>query len=294
MILGGEMIEALQPVRDWLIVRLSLNSKICTRLPAPDAGFQSGSNELGPFLSEAMTEPTLKIRSSFNECLILATICGRSLLQIQRYHISKAYGDMTMNWTEQRRWLDTILSNRLQVLSQCYPAPTDSYDPLLLFANILGQATVIYFCRPMTDTAAGPDGPLNGNNPEYIQYQYRALEASTNIVSLTSILRELPFSRVCQGMSGYVDSHNAILTDSFFQIHPLTPIPIFLCAEFLYNEMHNEAYQPRLQELFHVLRELKNVNNPDQSYLDLLPRSCISKAAELFSHSVGTSSPNSG
>lgn len=95
-------------------------------------------------------------------------------------------------------------------------------------------------------------------------------------------------------MSGYVDSHNAILTDSFFQIHPLTPIPIFLCAEFLYNEMHNEAYQPRLQELFHVLRELKNVNNPDQSYLDLLPRSCISKAAELFSHSVGTSSPNSG
>jgi hypothetical protein len=57
--------------------------------------------------------------------------------------------------------------------------------------------------------------------------------------------------------------------------------------------MHNEAFQPRLQELFHVLRELKNVNNPEQSYLDLLPRSCISKTAELFNHSVGTGSPNS-
>ncbi|GLI79437.1 hypothetical protein PoHVEF18_007772 [Penicillium ochrochloron] len=243
---------------DWPI---TLNEHvICTRLPAPDADFQTGSHDLGPFLSEAMTEPTLKIRSSFNECLILATICGRSLLQSQRYHISKAYGDMTMDLTEQRRWLDSMLMNRLQVLSQ-YPAPTESYDPLLLFANILGQATVIYFCKAMTDTAEGPDGS---------QYQYRALEASTNIISFASTLRDLPFSRV----------------------HPLTPIPLFLCAEFLYHEMHNEAFQPRLQELFHVLRELKNVNNPEQSYLDLLPRSCISKTSELFNHSVGTGTPN--
>ena len=168
--------------------------KICTRLPAPDAEFQSGSHDLGPLLSEAITEPTLKVRSSFNECLILATICGRSLLQSQRYHISKAYGDMTMDWMEQRRWLDTILTNRLQVLSQCYPAPTESYDPLLLFANILGQATVIYFCKSMNDTST--DSSSDENNPEFIQYQYRALEASTNIISLASTLRDLPFSRV--------------------------------------------------------------------------------------------------
>ncbi|CEJ61681.1 hypothetical protein PMG11_10205 [Penicillium brasilianum] len=251
---------------DWPI---TLNEHvICTRLPAPDADFQSGSHDLGPLLSEAMTEPTLKVRSSFNECLILATICGRSLLQSQRYHVSKAYGDTTTNWMEQRRWLDSILTNRLQVLSQFYPPPTESYDPLLLFANILGQATVIYFCKAMNDTTA--DGSLDTNNSEFIQYQYRALEASTNIISLASILRDLPFSRV----------------------HPLTPIPLLLCAEFLYNEMHNETFQPRLQELFHVLRELKNVNNPEQSYLDLLPHSCISKSADLFNHSVGTSTPN--
>jgi hypothetical protein len=70
----------------------------------------------------------------------------------------------------------------------------ESYDPLLLFANILGQATVIYFCKAMNDTTA--DGSLNENDPEFIQYQYRALEASTNIISLASILRDLPFSRV--------------------------------------------------------------------------------------------------
>lgn len=59
------------------------------------------------------------------------------------------------------------------------------------------------------------------------------------------------------------------------------PIPLFLCAEYLYNNMHNEPFQLRLQELSHILRELKNVNNPEQSYLGLLPRSCITKTAEL-------------
>ncbi|KAJ5290943.1 fungal-specific transcription factor domain-containing protein [Penicillium angulare] len=252
---------------DWPI---TLNEHvICTRLPAPDDKFQNGGHELGPLLSEAMMEPTLQVQSSFNECLILATICGRSLLQSQQYHISKAYGDGNTDWSEQRRWLDSILKNRLQVLSQNYPAPTESNDPLLLFANILGQATVIYFCKTISDTSAD-DGSLRENSPEFIQYQYRALEASTNIISLASILQELPVSRV----------------------HPLTPIPLFMCAEFLYSEIHNEDFQPRLQELFHVFGGLKSINNPEQSYLDLLPRSCLSKTAELFIHSVGTGTPN--
>ncbi|KAJ5097763.1 fungal-specific transcription factor domain-containing protein [Penicillium angulare] len=253
---------------DWPI---TLNEHvICTRLPAPDDKFQNGSHELGPLLSEAMMEPTLQVKSSFNECLLLATICGRSLLQNQQYHISKAYGEMNMDWSEQRRWLDSILTNRLEVLSQHYPSPTESNDPLLLFANILGQATVIYFCKTINDTSTWPEGSSIENSPEFIQYQYRALEASTNIISLASTLQDLPLSRV----------------------HPLTPIPLFMCAEFLYNEMHNEDFQPRLQELLHVFGELKSINNPEQSYLDLLPRSCISKTAELFIHSVGSGTPN--
>ncbi|KAJ5218167.1 fungal-specific transcription factor domain-containing protein [Penicillium cinerascens] len=251
---------------DWPI---TLNEHvICTRLPASDGEFQTGTFELGPFLSEAMTEPNVKVQSPFNECLILVTICGRSLLQSQRYRISKAYGDMAMDGTEQRRWLDTILTNRLQILSQYYPSPTESYDPLLLFANILGQATVIYFCKNMTNTVAESSSSMDGN-AEILNYKNRALEASSAIIRLASTLRELHFSKV----------------------HPMMPIPLFLCAEFLYDDMHNEAFQMNVQELFHILRELKNVNNPDQTYLDLLPRSCISKTADLFSHSMEENTP---
>lgn len=141
-----------------------------------------------------MTDPDLKVRSPFNECLILVTICGRSLLQNQRYHISKAYGGMAIDYMEQRLWLENLLTTRLQVLSQCYPTPTDVYEPLLLFASVLGQATVIYFCKTIDSTII-PDGELQGNI-DLFGPQNRALEASTNIIRLASTLRDLPFAKV--------------------------------------------------------------------------------------------------
>jgi hypothetical protein len=52
------------------------------------------------------------------------------------------------------------------------------------------------------------------------------------------------------------------------------PIPLFSCAEFLYANMHtSESFQLRIQELFYIFRRLKNVNNHEKSYLDLLPKS---------------------
>lgn len=114
---------------------------------------------------------------------------------------------MAMDGSEQRRWLDSILTNRLQILSQFYPSPIESYDPLLLFANILGQATVIYFCKAMTDTVADLSGQGHGN-PEILNYKARALEASAAIIRLASTLRELPFSKVSIGPE--IGSHSLI------------------------------------------------------------------------------------
>lgn len=142
-----------------------------------------------------MTDPDLKVRSPFNECLILVTICGRILLQSQQHHISKAYGGMTIDYMEQRLWLETLLTTRLQVLSQCYPSPTEVYDPLLLFASILGHATVVYFCKTIMDSIIIVDGEVEVN-VDIFGPQNRALEASTNIIRLASTLRDLPFARV--------------------------------------------------------------------------------------------------
>lgn len=139
-----------------------------------------------------MTDSTLQVRSSFTECLILVTICGRSLFQRQQCQISKAYGDMTLDWTEQRQWLDRLLLSRFQVLSQCYPDPTESNDHLLLFTHILAQATVIYYCKTMIQS----DAPSNFTQNSEFRYEHRALEASKNIIRLATTLPELPFSKV--------------------------------------------------------------------------------------------------
>ncbi|CAL5869508.1 uncharacterized protein PFLUO_LOCUS3738 [Penicillium psychrofluorescens] len=168
---------------------------------------------------------------------------GVSERESQRHHISKAYGDMSLDWTEQLRSLENLLTTRLQALERCYPAPTEVYDPLLLFANILGQATVIYFCKVMKGST-GESADLFQWSSELYNYHRHALEASGAIIRLATTLRELPFSKL------------------------------------------------RVQELFHILRDLKNINNHQQSYLDLLPQSCVSKTSELFGLNVEDSIPN--
>ncbi|PYH99024.1 hypothetical protein BO71DRAFT_446885 [Aspergillus ellipticus CBS 707.79] len=248
---------------DWPI---TLNEHvICTRLPAPDLGFQRGQHVLGDFLSEAMTEPTPKVRSPFTECLILATLCGRSLLRGQQYNVSRAYGDTTSDWPNQHWWLDNILTTRLQVLSQCYPSPDEISDPLLLFANVMAQATVIYYCKDIlaADTAPAGHSPEAASN--IMECGHRALAATAAIVGLTKVLCELHFSK----------------------IHPLMPIPLLVCAEFLYdNNSKDEAFRLHIEELIYTFGQLKNVNNHEQSYLDLIPRSCISKTTELLNNSA--------
>lgn len=60
------------------------------------------------------------------------------------------------------------------------------------------------------------------------------------------------------------------------------PIPLLLCVEFLYaNRDSDAAFKSLLQQLLQIFRKLKNVNNPDQSYIDLLELSCTNTSMEL-------------
>lgn len=66
------------------------------------------------------------------------------------------------------------------------------------------------------------------------------------------------------------------------------PLPLFMVAEFLYDNVgDNPAFELYLQELVTVAQKLKNVNNLEQSYMDLMPQSCISKTRELLNSHVG-------
>ena len=63
------------------------------------------------------------------------------------------------------------------------------------------------------------------------------------------------------------------------------PIPLFFSAEFLYDNLSgHDFFRLRLQELLDIFGRLKNVNNHEQSYVNLLPQSCVSKTTKLLNH----------
>ena len=139
-----------------------------------------------------MTENSPRILSPLNECVILATICGRSLFHGQQYNMSCLYGETTPNWLEKHRWLDDILTNRLQILSQYYASSTDSCDPMLLFANIMAQATVISLFTAM-------ESVMWASNEEKMaveKYQQRAALAAEELVRLAKALTEFHIFKV--------------------------------------------------------------------------------------------------
>ncbi|CAG9989259.1 unnamed protein product [Clonostachys byssicola] len=240
---------------------------VCTRMPAPEEAFQSGHNTLGPFLSEAVVAPGPA--TPFNECLILATICGRSLLHCQQHKISLAYGGLTVDWAAQNQRLDETLKARLEAFSESYGSPTTKMNgPLSDFVGILGQTTVVYMCKGIMETLYSATNLGTSDNGKE-EIQLRASDAIAAIISLLQPLREIHFSK----------------------IHPLMPLVLFFCAEFLYNNRTNHgSFRERIQGLMAALSELQNVNDPEKTYLDLLPRSCISSTSEWLEK--GTSGMN--
>lgn len=235
---------------------ITLNEHIiCTRLPGPEAEFQNGTLLLGPFLSEAITEARPSVLSPFNECVILATICGRSLLQRQQHSIKQVYGD-SVGSPEQEAWLEAVLENRLRILDECYAPPTDGCDPTLLFANIMAQATVVYLCQSMPGAGLSRTGTTGTVNQAVLQRTLQAVEKATGLAETLSKF--------------YV-----------FKVHPLTPHALFTVIEFLfYHKMYSEDVMERFTAFRAMLGRIKNINDPTQTYLHLLGLTCVSPVAK--------------
>ncbi|OCL02954.1 citrinin biosynthesis transcriptional activator CtnR [Glonium stellatum] len=222
---------------------LTLNEQvISTRLPAPEEDFQRGQCivPMG-FLSEVITSSDSKYLSSFAECIILATICGRSLSHRQQSAVEHVYGEVSQHFWDQHQWLDTILTKRVQLISLKYPSASEHIDPMLLFVNMVAQTTILYHCKIMES--------ISWQTDEYqtiiIGSKQRALSAAREIVSLTKILSQL----------------------SYFKIHPFTPLPLSLCADFFMTHQDlDESLPLQLQEVLEALRELTTVNNLAQTY----------------------------
>lgn len=137
---------------------------------------------------------------------------------------------------------------------------------MLLFANIMGHATMIYLCKAMEMVVLA----LDEEKALAKEYQQRASVAAEQIIHLAKALTEFHVFKA--SLKSSINFH-CLLTS--IQVHPFMPIPLILCAEFLYNSRTcHESHSLRLQELLEIFRQIKNVNDQGQSYIQILKMSC--------------------
>nr|AGN71605.1 putative citrinin biosynthesis transcriptional activator CtnR [Monascus pilosus] len=225
---------------------LTLNEQVVTTcLPAPEAAFQSGKPASGGFLSETITQEDTGALFSFTECIIIATVCGRSLSHGQKLEVERVYGDVSPDFWQRHQWLDAIVKKRIEILSLRCASAAEVVDPLLLFTYMMAQTTVLYLCKLVKSVTWETDKL----NPIVQECEQRSLAAAQEIVSLTHTLKQF----------------------NFLKVHPFTPLPLYLCAEFLsmYRSL-DASFDAQLQEVQNALRNLQAVNNLARTYLNLL------------------------
>ncbi|QKX55293.1 uncharacterized protein TRUGW13939_02385 [Talaromyces rugulosus] len=235
---------------------ITLTEQILTRLPIPEAEFQSGQPMVMGFLSDSLAggDFNLAPQSSFSECIILATICGRSLSHQHLSMVDGMYGTNPQEFWSRHEWIDTALSTRISILSLTYPFQLEHMDPMLLFTKMIAQATILCMQKIIESIA--------WDREEYagllLEYEQRARLAAKEIVELAKALTHLSYFKVIDTCYSFRAGHHSDKA----QVHPFTPIPLCICAEFL-NSRDRESDPSigiQLQEILDALQYLKNVN----------------------------------
>ncbi|RAQ45660.1 fungal specific transcription factor domain protein [Aspergillus flavus] len=212
---------------------------IATRLPTSEEDFQAGHPAATQFLPEVMagysSSDSSNVQSSFSQCVILATLCGRALSHKQKSAMEQINGELGDGLWTRHQWLHEMLTYRIQVLSALAQV-----DPMLIFARIVAQ-TLVLFLHSVLEAITWKTGEhLLG----MFEYERLCVMAAHEVVNLVKLQAQL----------------------GYFKVHPLTPIPIMMCTEFFTAHPYLDgSFDIMLQELLECLQDLDHVKNPSQS-----------------------------
>ena len=273
---------------------LTLNEQmVSTRLPASEMDFQSSKPFQMNFLSEVMLFSEHTTLSLFTKSIVIATICGRTMAHQQQSNVECVYQNVTEDFWNRHHWLDTMLTQQELIISIEFPSALEHVDPTMLFIDMMVHTTVLYLHNIVESM------PWKGDEYQepVLEYQRRTLTAVVRINTLTKSLSQLSCFKVsllllvsvCVICTKYTNTaqpkpsksrHYSIRstcqdfpTDQVFkyrnrQIHPFTPILLFLYAEFLHTHTNlDESLRGHFQDILKVFQELKNVNNLAENFL---------------------------
>ncbi|RAK71380.1 fungal specific transcription factor domain-containing protein [Aspergillus fijiensis CBS 313.89] len=208
-----------------------------------------------PVLNPDLNSQVTYSNSSFTEFILLATIVGRALSHRQALVVEQPFqpfhhpplsptsphtplpNSLETFWNRHHA-LHAFLSARIQSLSS-NPQALD--DPLIMFARIVAQSMVLFLHNVLESVAwkSGGDQLLG-----IIEDERLCVLAAHEVVGLVKV----------QGQLGY------------FKVHPLTPIPLMMCTEFLTAHAYlDPSFEVMLHELLECLGDLERVKNPVQS-----------------------------
>ncbi|KAI0845064.1 hypothetical protein F5Y00DRAFT_273314 [Daldinia vernicosa] len=201
---------------------MTFSEQNTTRLPAPEVDFQNEQPTISGFLSEAITAIDAISTSAFTECIVVATVVGRALNHGQQSAVDNMYIHESRSFWERHEWINSTVVQRMDMFNSNCPAAAQEADPMLLFISMMWRTTVLYMYQ-LIKSAIHPADEKRAVLADYTRQSTKAAKE---------------------------------------MVHPLTPIPLSLCAEFFvtYHEL-GDTYGKQLQEITEAMHGLMSFSN---------------------------------
>ncbi|KAB8345946.1 hypothetical protein FH972_022998 [Carpinus fangiana] len=212
--------------------------KVTTRLPVSEEDYQAGRPAPAEYLSDLLVADHFSVQLPFIECIIVASVCMQTLAHKAQSRQSPPFGATVQDFYTRHNFIDAILTNRTYVFSQ----KQSSSEPLFLFTHMMAHACTIIL-NGIPDALFQKPTDFQCINTQYRDFAWLA---ALEIVKLTNPLTHI----------------------SYFKAHPLTSMPLMICAEFLFT---HGSFEPSsvdsLQKVTDVLKYLSQVNSIAESFV---------------------------
>ena len=200
--------------------------------------------------------------SPFIQCIVVATICGRTLEHKQTSHVVHRQQQLHSYRTEpeqgislndlfrRHQALKVLLTRYIQFLSSQVASMTEQPDPTLTFVAATAYAAVLMLCEAVEPRSFRADAQMAQlAEALHMEHKEQTLDAAHKLGMLTIALGQI----------------------NHFQTHPFTPIPLLLSARFCLKQSGlNDPYSHIVPGISAALEGLADVNGLARNCLRLL------------------------
>lgn len=155
--------------------------------------FQTGQlSQMTGFLSKTIIEDRPLLKAELSEMVILASLCGKTVLHRQQAVAEQADCGISNSFWERHRWLDAVLIKKGRTISAVQPVtPTLPAEPVSLTPNLMIQSAILYHCMTLELLARATE-----NSETLRQCRQRALLTVQEIIRLTEAVLQLSYFEV--------------------------------------------------------------------------------------------------